>query len=70
MSGNDGVYWHCTDRSCNWSFVATDRGTNEGAEPQCVCGKAMVRGKVVPIFHYLDFLREGAGTAPLDFEKE
>lgn len=69
MSGSRGVRWHCPSRECNWSFVATESGENE--QPQCVCGKPMRRGDVVPVFSYLDFLRDGlSDEEALGMEKE
>ena len=57
MSSRDGVHWHCSNRDCNWSFVATMPGEEEEA-PRCVCGSVMEKGETVPAFQYLDFLRE------------
>jgi len=67
MSESNGVYWYCPNRDCNWSFVATH--VSEPA-PLCLCGQRMKRGEVIPVFQYLDFLREGLGPDEADAEKE
>jgi hypothetical protein len=48
MSGGDGVRWHCSNRDCNWSFVATTAPSANAEEaPHCVCGRTMRRGFVM-----------------------
>jgi uncharacterized protein (DUF433 family) len=48
--------------------VATPAGETE---PQCIGGRAMKRGELIPVFQYLDFLREQATEdAVLEIEKE
>jgi hypothetical protein len=63
----DGVRWYCPNQDCNWSFVAMAASAS-GLEPQCVCGTSMKREDAVPVFHYLDFLRESAEA--MQTEKE
>ena len=70
MSGSNGIRWHCPNRDCDWSFVATTSIEGE-AVPRCVCGRRMEKGDTVPAFQYLDFLREGvAGDEVIGAEKE
>ncbi|HUN60704.1 MAG TPA: hypothetical protein VMU53_01885 [Candidatus Sulfotelmatobacter sp.] len=58
MSNGDGIRWHCPNRDCSWTMVATP-GTDESAtQPRCICGRTMQKGDAVPAFHYLDFLRD------------
>ena len=57
MASGDGVRWHCPNRECNWSMVATMTGESEVA-PWCICGSQMQKAEIVPAFRYLDFLRE------------
>lgn len=56
MSNGNGVHWHCPNRDCNWSLVAT-MAEEEGAVPRCVCGSSMKKVELMPVFQYLDFLR-------------
>lgn len=60
MLSSEGVRWHCPNRDCNWSFVATAVEKSETG-PRCVCGSTMKKEGAVPALHYLDFLREGLG---------
>jgi hypothetical protein len=57
MAGSDSIRWYCPNRDCNWSFVAKVPVSEEQG-PRCICGWTMKRGETVPVFHYLDFLRE------------
>jgi hypothetical protein len=59
MSNGDGVHWECPNRDCTWSMVATGTG-ERGMVPRCACGSRMKKAKDIPVYGYLDFLREGA----------
>jgi hypothetical protein len=52
---NSSMRWHCPNRDCNWSMVATT--TEDGEAPRCICGSPMEKIEPVPVLTYLDFLR-------------
>lgn len=70
MSDSNGIRWHCPNRDCDWSFVATTSIEGEAVR-RCVCGRTMEKVDAVPAFQYLDFLREGlAGDGAIGAKKE
>jgi hypothetical protein len=61
MSKNPAAYWICRNRGCGASEVV--RGTESQRESKrCLCGSAMLKGKLPVVFTYLDFLREETGS--------
>ncbi|HZC64968.1 MAG TPA: hypothetical protein VE545_00220 [Candidatus Dormibacteraeota bacterium] len=65
MLMKSGERWHCVNAHCpSEVLVESDSGT-AGASPRCVCGAAMKRNYIPPVFKYLDFLRmEESEAAP------
>ena len=56
MTNQERVHWHCANRDCGWSVV-TMNVESEAANPTCVCGAALQKSDMPPVFSYLDFLR-------------
>jgi len=70
MENREGGLWHCINRDCDAS-VATIFLKERELGPRCVCGSAMQRTNLPPVFDYLSFLRvDGTGANTEGTEKE
>jgi len=52
-----GERWHCINPQCRCEVLVESESQVAGRGPRCVCGEAMKRNYVPPVFKYLDFLR-------------